>query len=221
MRSLSTRAAGLLILALGIWGGLVPFIGHYFHFSLGPDQAWHWSRDRLFLDVLPGVAAILGGLMLIGSGPRRSARLGALLALVAGTWFAIGPDVSHLWNAAGAAGQPHGTKFVRVLELVAYHTGLGALIAALGGYALPRFIAPVLAAEPVEARPERPPVAEPPRWPCGASRSVGPRPLRSRPGRLSVSVWTRGPRVNEGGRTAPHRWSRGRDAGPRADATGG
>lgn len=150
MRSLSTRAAGMLILALGIWGGLVPFVGHYFHFSLGPDQAWHWNRDRLFLDVLPGVAAILGGLMLIGSGPRRSARLGALLALVAGIWFAIGPDVSHLWNAAGAEGHTHGTRLVRVLELVAYHTGLGAIIAALGGYALPRFIAPVVAGEAAE-----------------------------------------------------------------------
>jgi hypothetical protein len=151
MRSLSTRAAGLLILALGIWGGLVPFVGHYFHFSLGPDQAWHWNRDRLFLDVLPGVAAALGGLMLIGSGPRRSARLGALLALVAGIWFAVGPDVSHLWNAAGAQGHTHGARLVSVLELVTYHTGLGALIAALGGYALPRFIAPVVADEAAEA----------------------------------------------------------------------
>jgi hypothetical protein len=153
MRSLSTRAAGLLILALGIWGGLVPFVGHYFHFSLGPDQAWHWNRDRLFLDVLPGVAAVLGGLMLIGSGPRRSARLGALLALVAGIWFAIGPDVSHLWNVAGAQGHTHGTRLVRVLELITYHTGLGALIAALGGYALPRFIAPVVADETAAAEP--------------------------------------------------------------------
>ena len=150
MRSLSTRAAGLLILALGIWGGLVPFVGHYFHFALGPDQAWHWSRDRLFLSVLPGVTAALGGLMLIGSGPRRSARLGALLAVVAGIWFAIGPDVSHLWNAAGAVGHTHGSKLVGVLELVTYHSGLGAVIAALGGYALPRFVAPAVTGESPE-----------------------------------------------------------------------
>jgi hypothetical protein len=141
MRSLSTRTAGLLILALGIWGGLIPFVGPYFHFVLGIDKSWTWTTSRLYLDVLPALAAVLGGLMLIGAGPRPSARLGALLAIAAGIWFAIGPDVSHLWNAAGAEGAAHGSRTVRTLEMLAYHTGLGALLAALGGYALPRFVA--------------------------------------------------------------------------------
>ncbi len=153
MRSLSTRTAGLLILALGAWGGIAPFIGHYFHFALGPDKSWAWTTGRLYLSVLPGAAAVLGGLMLIGAGWRPSARLGALLAIAAGIWFAIGPDVSHLWNAAGAQGAAHGSKLVRVLEMLAYHTLLGSVLAALGGYALPRFVAaPVAAAEPATAR---------------------------------------------------------------------
>ncbi len=157
MRSLSTRTTGLLILALGAWGGLVPFIGHYFHFALGPDKSWDWTTGRLYLSVLPAAAAVLGGLMLIGAGWRPSARLGALLAIAAGIWFAVGPDVSHLWNAAGAQGAAHGSKLVRVLEMVAYHTGLGALLAALGGYALPRFlVAPEVVAERAAAdRPGR------------------------------------------------------------------
>jgi hypothetical protein len=139
MRSLSTRAAGLLILALGLWGGLVPFVGHYFHFALGPDKSWTWTSGRFYLSVLPGVVAAIGGLMLIASGPRSSARLGALLALAAGAWFAIGPEVSLLWNAAGAQGPAHGSKVVRVLEMLTYHTALGVLITALAAYALPRF----------------------------------------------------------------------------------
>src|SRR5436305_6118243 len=102
MRSLSTRAAGLLILVLGVWGGLVPFVAPYFHFALGPDKSWTWTSGRLYLSVIPGIVAVVAGLMLIGAGPRASARLGALLALAAGIWFAIGPDVSLLWNAAGA-----------------------------------------------------------------------------------------------------------------------
>jgi hypothetical protein len=157
MRSLSTRTTGVLILALGAWGGLVPFIGHYFHFALGPDKSWAWTTGRLYLSVLPAAAAVLGGLMLIGAGWRPSARFGALLAIAAGIWFAIGPDVSHLWNAAGAQGAAHGSKTVRVLEMLAYHTGLGALLAALGGYALPRFIAArEVVAEPAAADRRRP-----------------------------------------------------------------
>ncbi len=139
MRSLSTRATGLLILALGVWGGLIPFIGHYLHFALGPDKAWSWTSGRLYLSVIPGAVAVIAGLNLISAGPRGSARFGALLALLAGIWFAIGPDVSFLWNHSGALGPPHGSRFIRVLELVTYHTGLGALMAALAGYALPRF----------------------------------------------------------------------------------
>jgi hypothetical protein len=140
MRSLSTRAAGLLILIGGIWGGLVPFIGPYFHFAMGPDKSWTWTSGRFWLDVLPGIVAVLGGLILLGAGPRLSGKVGALMALAAGIWFAIGPDVSLLWNSYGAQGAAHGSKGVRVLEMLSYHTLLGALMAALAGYALPGFV---------------------------------------------------------------------------------
>ena len=140
MRRLSTRAAGLLILILGLWGALVPFVGPYFHFTLGPTKSWTWTTGRLWLDVLPGVVAVIGGLMLLGNGPRPAGKLGALLALAAGIWFAIGPSMSLLWNSAGAEGAAHGTKFVRVLEMLGYHTLLGTIIAALAGYALPGLV---------------------------------------------------------------------------------
>jgi hypothetical protein len=139
MRSLSTRAAGLVILILGLWGGLVPFIGPYFHYSLGPTKSWTYTTGRLWLDILPAAAAVLGGLMLINAGWRPHARLGALLALAAGIWFVIGPDISHLWNAGGAQGVAHGSARLRMLESLGYHTGLGVLITALAAYILPRF----------------------------------------------------------------------------------
>ena len=140
MRRLSTRAAGLLILILGLWGGLVPFVGPYFHFTLGPTKSWTWTTGRLWLDVVPGVIAVIGGLMLLSEGPRPAGKLGALLALAAGIWFAIGPSMSLLWNSAGAEGAGHGGKFVRVLEMLGYHTLLGTIIAALAGYALPGLV---------------------------------------------------------------------------------
>lgn len=139
MRSISTRFTGLLLVALGVWGGLVPFVGHYFHFALGPDKAWSWTTGRLYLDILPGVVTVLGGLNLMSAGARRSARLGALLALAGGIWFTIGPEISQLWHAGGAQGAGHGSAHIQMLEMLTYHTGLGVLVAALAGYALPRF----------------------------------------------------------------------------------
>jgi hypothetical protein len=149
MRSLSTRAAGLLIFVLGLWGGLIPFVGPYFHYALGPDKAWTWTTGRLWLNILPAAAAVLGGLMLISAGWRPHARVGALLALAAGIWFVIGPDISHLWNAAGAQGVGHGGPRRQMVEMLGYHTALGVVITALAAYVLPRFpaVAPAAAAD--------------------------------------------------------------------------
>jgi hypothetical protein len=139
---------------MGLWGGLVPFVGPYFHFALGPDKSWTWTTGRFWLSVLPAAVAVLGGLMLLGAGPRPAGKLGALLALAAGLWFAIGPQVSLLWNASGAQGAAHGATGVRVLEMLTYHTLLGSLMAALAGYALPGLVTRrVPAGETAEAAP--------------------------------------------------------------------
>jgi hypothetical protein len=136
-RHVTTRVAGLVILIAGLWGGLVPFVGPYFHFALGPNHSWTWTSGRFYLSVLPAIAAAIGGSMLIASGPRVSGKIGALLALAGGLWFAIGPDVSLLWHSGGAQGVAHGQKATRMFELLAYHTGLGVLIATFAAYALP------------------------------------------------------------------------------------
>jgi hypothetical protein len=140
-RSVTTRVAGLVVLIAGLWGGLVPFIGPYFHFALGPNHSWTWTSGRFYLSVLPAIAAVLGGLILLAKGPWPSGRVGALVALAGGVWFAIGPEISTLWQAGGAQGLAHGPKGTRMLELLTYHTGLGVLIATFAAYALPGVIA--------------------------------------------------------------------------------
>jgi hypothetical protein len=138
-RHVTTRVSGLIILIAGLWGALIPFIGPYFHFVLGPDQHWKWTTGRLWLNVLPGAVAALGGLILMGGGPRVSGRFGALMALAGGIWFVVGPDVSMLWNhGVSQAGTPHGRHtFKRFLELLTFHSGLGALITTFAAYSLP------------------------------------------------------------------------------------
>jgi hypothetical protein len=39
--------SGLLIMLLGLWGGLIPFIGPYFHYAFGSYQTWHFTDQRL------------------------------------------------------------------------------------------------------------------------------------------------------------------------------
>jgi hypothetical protein len=138
-RHVTTRVSGLIILIAGIWGGLIPFLGPTFNFTLGPNVAWHWTTGRLWLSVLPAAAAVLGGLILMGGGPRVSGRFGALLALAGGVWFIVGPDVSMLWNhGVSQQGVAHGHHtFTRFLEYLTLHSGIGALITALAAFSLP------------------------------------------------------------------------------------
>lgn len=141
MRIPRTRGAvsGLLLMVLGAWGALVPFIGPYFDLVVGSDQTWDWSAGRLWLSVLPGVVAFVGGLLLLTSAHRARAAIGAWMAIAAGAWLVVGSTVSRLWNdGASAGGAPAGGTSQQVLELLTYYLALGALIAALGAFALGR-----------------------------------------------------------------------------------
>src|SRR5215472_9270426 len=65
MRVPRTRGvgSGVLLILLGAWGALIPFVGPYFHFAYTPDTAWTWTWGRFFLEIVPGVAVALGGLL--------------------------------------------------------------------------------------------------------------------------------------------------------------
>src|SRR6516225_30903 len=103
MRVPRTRGvgSGVLLILLGVWGALIPFIGPYFHYAYTPDTAWHFTLSRLWLEVLPGVATALGGVLVIVSTGRLAAAGGAVLAALAGGWFAVGNAVSSLWPNLG------------------------------------------------------------------------------------------------------------------------
>src|SRR5258708_26182659 len=92
MRVPRSRGAGngLLLVLLGAWGALIPFVGPYFHFAYTPDTAWTWTWGRFFLEVVPGVAVVLGGLILMATAVRPVAVFCAALATAAGPWFTVG-----------------------------------------------------------------------------------------------------------------------------------
>ena len=66
-------ASGFLLILLGAWGALIPFVGPRFDFAFTPDQEWIWTTARGWLEVLPGAATALGGLLLLMSRNRVTA----------------------------------------------------------------------------------------------------------------------------------------------------
>jgi hypothetical protein len=141
--------SGLLVMILGVWGGLIPFIGPYFHYSFGGDQTWHFTMQRLWLDILPGAVAVLGGFMLLTASSRIGGLTAGWIALIAGAWFAVGPAVSLLWDQnIYAIGAPNGGSVRRMLEWVGYFHGVGVAIVGLAAFAMGRYFSrPRLAGE--------------------------------------------------------------------------
>ncbi|HTT52744.1 MAG TPA: hypothetical protein VMH35_15205 [Streptosporangiaceae bacterium] len=133
--------SGFLLVLLGLWGGLIAFVGPYFHFAYTPGVAWTYTSGRLWLEILPGAGTLLGGLILLASRTRPVAMFGAWLAAVSGAWFVLGRSLSPLWNPAGAViiGSPVGSStLTRVLEEASYFTGLGVVIVFLAALSLGR-----------------------------------------------------------------------------------
>lgn len=125
---------GLILVVLGVWGAIVPFIGPYFHYQFINHSAWSFpTYGRLWLEILPGAVTVLAGLMLIGVTRRGSAVFAGMLAVIAGGWFVIGQTVSMLWNHGfSQAGTPLGGNVMRTIEQLGYFYVLGAAIVALG-----------------------------------------------------------------------------------------
>lgn len=138
MRRSRGAMSGFLLVLLGIWGALIPFVGPYFDFAYSPDQAWVWTAARGWLEVLPGVATVLGGLLLLVSGNRATAMFGGWLAALAGAWFVVGRALAGPLGI-GSPGMPMAvTDDKRVALELAFFSALGALIVFLAAMALGR-----------------------------------------------------------------------------------
>ena len=131
--------SGLLLLLLGIWGGLVPFVGPYFHYAYSPDRAWAFTSGRLWLEILPGISTVLGGLIVLASANRAIAAFGACLAALGGAWFAVGRTFS-AWPAThlSRVGAAAGNVFMHTVEEIGFFSGLGVVIVFIAAFALGR-----------------------------------------------------------------------------------
>ena len=146
-RSRGAICGGLLVL-LGLWGGLAPFVGPYFHFGFTPDTAWAHNSGRLYYSAVPGAAVLLGGVLALLTRNRAIGVAGGVLAILGGAWFALGEGFMTvvLKQTSITIGAPIGTLLpgttepLRMyLEQITLFGGLGVLIAVVGALAVGRF----------------------------------------------------------------------------------
>jgi hypothetical protein len=132
--------SGVLLVLLGAWGALIPFVGPYFHYAYTPDAAWTYTTGRLWMEIVPGAATLVGGIVLLYSATRPVAMFGAELAAVAGAWFALGTVLTPLWTTASTLnpGFPVGGAAAQPLEQIGFFSGLGVVIVFVAALALGR-----------------------------------------------------------------------------------
>lgn len=198
-------ASGFLLVLLGLWGALVPFIGPIFGFAFTPDQAWTWTTGRGWLEVLPGVVTVLGGLVLLTSRNRATAVLGSWLSVAGGAWFVIGRALAGPLGLGDAGAPVADTETKRVWLDLSYFYGLGAVIIFLGALALGRVS--VRSVRDVEYASR--PVA------VDAPAHTGPVPVTDRT--ATTPVGGRPTEVIDAQQQAPRRGLRGRLFGGRRD----
>lgn len=135
------RRVGLVLLVLGLLGALVPFVGPSFGFGMGDVPAWTWTESRASLHLAPGIAAMVGGLIVMRGNSQATQRVGAMLAAVAGAWFVVAPSLHPLWAASSSSGMGGmsgmgSSALSDALSALAYHYGTGILIALIAAYAV-------------------------------------------------------------------------------------
>lgn len=138
MRRSRGALSGFLLILLGAWGALIPFIGPYIDFAFTPEQPWVWTEARGWLEVLPGAVAVIGGVLLFVSGNRATAMLGGWLSVAAGAWFVVGRALSGPLHIGDVGSPVAATQDKAAVLELAYFYGLGALIVFLGALAVGR-----------------------------------------------------------------------------------
>jgi hypothetical protein len=136
---MSLGMVGILMILLGVWGGIVPYVGPIFGYSADGSSSWVWNSSHGILALVPGAAGVVAGLIVLSRASRSTVgggRIGlafaGLLATAAGGWFVIGPPA---WRVIHST-----TYFVSAAPLrelafvVGYSLGVGLLLVWCGAF---------------------------------------------------------------------------------------
>ncbi len=133
-------ASGVLLIVLGAWAALVPFIGPYFNlaFTPKPNDAWHWTTGRGLYEVLPGAVTVFGALLLILSANRVVASFGGWLAAAAGGWLIVAPSLAQPIGVDLGRPDPSSGTSTRALTSLLFFFAIGGAILLFAALALGR-----------------------------------------------------------------------------------
>jgi hypothetical protein len=137
--------SGVLLVLLGLWGGLAPFIGPYLHFGFSPDKAWAYTQGRLYYSLIPGAAVLIGGLFVLFTRNRAVGITGGILAALGGFWFGLGPGIVTIVlkksiNVGTPLAQMATASTLRsYTETIAFFGGLGLVVLFFAALAIGRF----------------------------------------------------------------------------------
>lgn len=143
--SLAMLTAGVGALLVGAWAAIVPLAGPKFGYHLGSSAAWKLTPDHYYLQLAPGAAGVLAGLVFLFFVPGRDRKLlwrvlalvAGLLAVAAGAWLVVGPDAYTVLRHVGANGRTlPTTSLASFVTQVGYYLGPGVLLGVFGGMAL-------------------------------------------------------------------------------------
>jgi hypothetical protein len=132
--------SGVLLVVLGAWAALIPFVGPYFNFAFtpAPNDAWHWTAGRGWLELLPGAAAFVAGLMLLLGTNRVSLTFASWLGIASGAWLVVGPVLAPRIGLNAGFPDPGSNVSVQTVESLLFYYALGAGILFFAATALGR-----------------------------------------------------------------------------------
>jgi hypothetical protein len=133
---------GTLVVLVGAWAGIVPFVGGLIGLSADGSPAWSWGLTHAVLWLAPGAVAVVLGLGMLAHVPRvrrRAARFGpawmGFVTAVCGAWLVVGVFAWPTFRTSGAVFV--GATPLRQLDyLIGWSLGPGALLVLLGGCAI-------------------------------------------------------------------------------------
>lgn len=140
------RLRGMLVILIGIWAAVAPQVGPAVDFGHTPDETWALTQGQVVLQILPGLLAVGGGMVMMLATRRKLGSFGGWLATAAGAWFIVGPVVTASWDGGDFIGQPLGseggqaTTSRAVLEQLAFLSGVGVLLIVIASSAATRFL---------------------------------------------------------------------------------
>jgi hypothetical protein len=130
---------GVLTILVSAWGGIVPYVGPLFGYTLHGGGAWSWNLEHSLLALAPGALGVVVGMMLLGETRgivgrgRISLATAGLLIVLCGAWFVVGPLAWPLIVSHGTYSVV-GTSLHRLEVYLGYSLGVGVLLAVCGGF---------------------------------------------------------------------------------------